>query len=62
MSFLVHARRRSFSSSPILIYLLGLFCFFVAPHALNAQVSTTGKIAGTVTDPSGAPFRMSLFR
>src|SRR5258708_10179384 len=54
MSFLVHARRRSLSSSPILIYLLGLFCFFAVPHALNAQVSTTGKIAGTVTDPSGA--------
>jgi hypothetical protein len=54
MSFLIHARRRSLSSSPILIYLLGLFCFFVAPRALNAQVSTTGKIAGTVTDPSGA--------
>src|SRR5437868_4916798 len=54
MSLFVPARSRSFSSSPILMYLLGLLCLFVVPHTLNAQVSTTGKIAGTVTDPSGA--------
>src|SRR6266478_2628619 len=54
MSFLVHARRRSISRSPILMYLFGLFCFLSMALSLNAQVSTTGKIAGTVTDPSGA--------
>src|SRR5712675_1733878 len=54
MSLFVPTRSRSISSSPILMYLLGLFCLFVVPHTLNAQVSTTGKIAGTVTDPSGA--------
>jgi len=36
------------------MYLLGLFCFLAMAHSLRAQVSTTGKIAGTVTDPSGA--------
>jgi Carboxypeptidase regulatory-like domain/TonB dependent receptor len=54
MSLFVPARGRSLFSSPILMYLLGLFCFLAMAHSLRAQVSTTGKIAGTVTDPSGA--------
>ena len=54
MSLFVPARSRSISSSPILMYLLGLFCFLAMAHSVSAQVSTTGKIAGTVTDPSGA--------
>src|SRR6266436_4011460 len=54
MSLFVPARSRSISSSPILTYLLGLLCFLAMAHSVSAQVSTTGKIAGTVTDPSGA--------
>jgi len=34
--------------------LLVLLCFLLMPQGLSAQVSTTGKIAGTVTDSSGA--------
>src|SRR6266436_497669 len=54
MSLFVPARSRSISSSLILMYLLGLLCFVAMADSVSAQVSTTGKIAGTVTDPSGA--------
>ena len=41
-----HSRRHNFSSTLLLILIL--------PVAAWAQVSTTGKIAGTITDASGA--------
>ena len=54
MSSFAPSRCHSIFGSPVLVCLYGLLCFLVAPHRLTAQVSTTGKIAGTVTDSSGA--------
>src|SRR5205807_482528 len=54
MTFLFASRSRSRFRSFILECLIGLFCSLMGPLALTAQVSTTGKIAGTVTDSSGA--------
>jgi len=54
MSLLVPSRCKSILSSMILMCLVALLCSLVLPHSLTAQISTTGKIAGTVTDGSGA--------
>ncbi len=53
MSILIASRSRSSFSSFVLVCLLGLLCSFIVPHRLTAQVSTTGKITGTVADSSG---------
>src|SRR6266550_9437515 len=52
MSLLVPSCRKSISSM-IFMGLVALPCSLVLPQRLTAQVSTTGKIAGTVTDSSG---------
>jgi hypothetical protein len=52
MSFLAPFRFYSIFGSRVLMCVLGLV-FSLAPHTLTAQVSTTGKITGTVTDSSG---------
>jgi hypothetical protein len=54
MSFFVASRCKSSFSSFVLACLIGLVCSLVVPQTLTAQVSTTGKITGTVTDSSGA--------
>src|SRR5437773_2453234 len=54
MSLPVPSGYKSILSSMILTCLVALLCFLALPQALTAQVSTTGKIAGTVTDSSGA--------
>src|SRR5713101_8328196 len=54
MSLLVPSRCKSILSSMILMCLVALLCSLVLPQRLTAQISTTGKIAGTVTDGSGA--------
>ena len=54
MSLLVPSRSKSILSSMILTCLVALLCFLVLPQRLTAQISTTGRIAGTVTDSSGA--------
>jgi hypothetical protein len=54
MSFFVPSRSRSILGSPILIYLLGFVCSLAVPGSVTAQISTTGKITGTVMDSSGA--------
>src|SRR5438046_3606755 len=54
MSLPVPSGYKSILSSMILTCLVSLLCFPVLPQTLTAQVSTTGKIAGTVTDSSGA--------
>src|SRR5437899_1521735 len=54
MSLPVPSGYKSILSSMILTCLVALLCFLVLPQTLTAQVSTTGKIAGTVTDSSGA--------
>src|SRR5207247_1340973 len=54
MSLPVPSGYKSILSSMILRCLVALLCFLVLPQTLTAQVSTTGKIAGTVTDSSGA--------
>src|SRR5438309_7889279 len=43
------------SGSSVIAFLLAIFCSFIVPNSLSgAQVSTTGRITGTVTDSSGA--------
>ena len=54
MFILIASRSRSRFSSFVLVCLLGMLCSFIVPHRLTAQVSTTGKITGTVTDSSSA--------
>src|SRR5437899_8876991 len=54
MSLPVPSGYKSILSSMILTCLVALLCFLVLPQTLTAQVSTTEKIAGTVTDSSGA--------
>ena len=54
MSLFIVPRSRSSFGSFLLACLLGLFCSLIVTHTLTAQVSTTGKITGTVTDSSGA--------
>src|SRR5258708_23246864 len=54
MSILIVSHSRSRFSSFVLVCLFGLLCSFIVPHRLTAQVSTTGKITGTVTDSSSA--------
>jgi len=54
MSLLVPSRCNPVLSSMILMCLVALLCYLVFPPRLTAQISTTGKIAGTVTDGSGA--------
>src|SRR5439155_8607099 len=53
MTFLFASRSRSRFRSFILECLIGLFCSLMGPLTLTGQVSTTGKITGTVTDSSG---------
>src|SRR6266480_3338225 len=53
MSLLVPSCRKSILSSMIFMGLVVLLCALVLPQRLTAQVSTTGKISGTVTDSSG---------
>jgi hypothetical protein len=54
MSLSVPSRCKTSFGSFVLATLLGLLCSFIVPRTLTAQVSTTGKITGTVTDSSGA--------
>src|SRR5258708_31428292 len=54
MSLFVPSGRHTSSGLPAVVGLLVLLCFLLMPQGLSAQVSTTGKIAGTVTDSSGA--------
>jgi hypothetical protein len=54
MSNFITSRCRSGFGSFGLACLFGLFCSLIVPRTLTAQVSTTGKITGTVTDSSGA--------
>jgi hypothetical protein len=54
MSLFVPSRRHTSFGLPAVVGLLVLLCFLLMPQGLSAQVSTTGKIAGTVTDSSGA--------
>src|SRR5438876_4807159 len=43
------------SGSSVVAFLLAIFCSFIVPNSLTgAQVSTTGRITGTVTASSGA--------
>ena len=53
MSLLAPSRFPSTFGSLVLRCVLVVFCVAV-PHTLTAQVATTGKITGTVTDSSGA--------
>jgi Carboxypeptidase regulatory-like domain/TonB dependent receptor len=54
MAFFVASRSKSSFGSFVLACLLGLLSSLIVPHTLTAQVSTTGRITGTVTDSSGA--------
>ena len=54
MSFSVIFRHNSGFRSVILTSLHLLIFSLIVPHTLTAQVSTTGKITGAVTDSSGA--------
>ena len=54
MSFFVIFRHNSSFRSVILVSLHFLILSLMVPHTLTAQVSTTGKITGAVTDSSGA--------
>ncbi len=54
MSFFVIFRHNSSFRSVILASLHFLIFSLLMPHMLTAQVSTTGKITGAVTDSSGA--------
>src|SRR5258708_39156826 len=54
MSLFVPSRCHTSFGLPAVVGLLLLLCFLVMPHGLSAHVSTTGKLAGTVTDSSGA--------
>ena len=53
MSSFAPSRYPSNFESSVLVCLIGLLFFLVTPYTLTAQVATTGKIAGTVTDSSG---------
>src|SRR5437773_8870043 len=53
MSLPVPSGYKSILSSMILTCLVALLCFPVLPQTLTAQVSRTGKVAGTVNDSSG---------
>jgi hypothetical protein len=55
MSFPVPFRSRSSFGSTIVLCVIAFLNGLIMPRALVAQVSTTGKITGTVTDSSGAP-------
>jgi hypothetical protein len=55
MWLLISSRYRSIFGSRFLSCLVTVLCTFLLPPTLVAQVSTTGKITGTVTDSSGAP-------
>jgi hypothetical protein len=54
MSSFVSFRRNSTLSAFIFAILIVLPGLLTVPHTLTAQVSTTGKISGTVTDSSAA--------
>src|SRR6266436_2595887 len=54
MSAFVPSLCKSSLRSFVLSFLIGLICTLLVPHPLTAQVSTTGKITGTVADSSGA--------
>jgi hypothetical protein len=54
MSKQVASRFASGFGSIVVSCVFGLLCALIGPYALRAQVSTTGKITGTVTDSSGA--------
>src|SRR6267154_2257802 len=54
MSLAVPSRGKSIFTLRILICLILLLCILAVPQRLPAQISTTGKIAGTVTDSSGS--------
>jgi len=54
MSFFVIFRHNCSFRSVILVSLHFLIFSLMVPHTLTAQVSTTGKITGAVTDSSGA--------
>jgi hypothetical protein len=54
MSLLAPSRFPSTFSSLVLTCVLVLVFCVAVPHTLTAQVATTGKITGTVTDSSGA--------
>ncbi len=54
MSSFVTFRRNSILSAFVFAILIVLPSSLIVPHTLAAQVSTTGKITGTVADSSGA--------
>ena len=54
MSKQVASRFASGFGSIVVSCVFGLLCALIGPYTLRAQVSTTGKITGTVTDSSGA--------
>jgi len=54
MSLFIASRSKSSFRSPVLALLLGFLCSLTVTHTLTAQVATTGKITGTITDSSGA--------
>jgi len=54
MSSFVTFRRNSILSAFVFAILIVLPSSLILPHTLAAQVSTTGKITGTVADSSGA--------
>jgi len=53
MRFSATTSGRSIFRSSLFVTLVAL-CFLIMPHSLSAQVATTGKIVGSVTDSSGA--------
>src|SRR5260370_19763545 len=53
MSLFIASRSKPNFCSFVLAFLIGLICILLVPHKLTAQVSTTGKITGTVVDSSG---------
>src|SRR5882757_131384 len=53
MSLLVLSRSKSFLGTFVILSLAALLCV-LQPQSLTAQISTTGRIAGTVTDSSGS--------
>ena len=54
MSLFIASRSKSSFRSLVLAFLLGFLCSLTVTHTLTAQVATTGKITGTITDSSGA--------
>jgi hypothetical protein len=54
MSLSVPSRYKTSFGTFVFAILLGSFFSFIVPRTLAAQISTTGKITGTVTDSSGA--------